>query len=92
MPINPDSVLADLGRKVAELRTKAELTQEQLAERLNVSTRYFQGIEAGTHNLSVRALCRLADALKVAPAVLFERPKSRRPRPGRPTNRRDGDD
>ena len=37
------------GRNVAELRKSKGLTQEQAAEQLGVSARYFQSLEAGEY-------------------------------------------
>jgi transcriptional regulator with XRE-family HTH domain len=78
-------VLSDLGRRVAELRVKRELTQEQLAESLGWWPRQVQRVEAGEANLSLVATAELADALGVEILELFVPPASpRRPRPGRP--------
>ncbi len=84
MATEPDLLLADLGRRIAELRAELGLTQEQLAERLEVSPRYVQMVEAGDENLTVKSLARLADELGVAVQQLFDEPKSRDVRVGRP--------
>jgi transcriptional regulator with XRE-family HTH domain len=81
----PRRVLSDFGRRVAELRVKSGLTQEQLAERLVWWPRQVQRIEAGEANLSIVAVAQLADVLGVDAQELFVQPVSaRRPRPGRP--------
>jgi transcriptional regulator with XRE-family HTH domain len=78
-------VLRDLGRRVAEIRVTAGMTQEQFAERrLKVSPKYLQRIEAGRANLTVTSLVTLADALSVDVRELFRAPKSRDMRRGRP--------
>lgn len=84
----PADVLRDLGRRIAELRAARGLTQEQLAERLDVTFQYLQRIEAGRENLTVRSLVRLATALEVLVADLFAPPESREVRVGRPPSRR----
>ncbi|MEQ9318700.1 MAG: helix-turn-helix transcriptional regulator [Polyangiaceae bacterium] len=82
-----DEVIRDLGRRIAELRASADLTQEQLAERLDLTPRYVQMIEAGEANPAIRALAELAHALGVGLADLFVPPTSREVRVGRPPKR-----
>jgi transcriptional regulator with XRE-family HTH domain len=85
-------VLSDLGRRVAELREKKALTQEQLSEILTQleprgwSWRQIQRIEAGEANLSIEKLTLLAGVLSVDPLELLTPPLNRnRPGPGRPS-------
>jgi transcriptional regulator with XRE-family HTH domain len=61
MKKNP--VLLALGKNVSELRSKKELTQEQLAERSGLDPSYISGIERGVRNPSVLSLVRLASGL-----------------------------
>lgn len=87
MPVKPPSskrVLKDLGRRVAELRRTAGMTQAELADRLDVTSRYVQSIEAGQQNLTVESLTVLAAVLDAALTALFEPPNSRVVRVGRP--------
>jgi transcriptional regulator with XRE-family HTH domain len=81
---NPERVLRLIGRRVAELRIAHELTQEQLAERAEVSARYIQRVEAGTENLTVRTLIKMSNALRISFAELLVAPLAPRARPGRP--------
>jgi transcriptional regulator with XRE-family HTH domain len=83
-PIDPARLQEHVGRRVAELRAEAGLTQERLAERAGVTARYLQSIEGGHENLTLETLAKLATALKVPPIRLFEPPTTRKPRPGRP--------
>jgi transcriptional regulator with XRE-family HTH domain len=53
-----------LGRNVASLRARQDLTQEKLAEKVGVSTRYIQSVEAGQYFPSLPALTRLRAALR----------------------------
>jgi uncharacterized Tic20 family protein len=53
----------DLGLKVAELRQLKNLTQEQLAEKCEVSTRTIQRIESGEVDPRAYTLQRLSDIL-----------------------------
>ena len=53
-----------LGKNVAALRARRELTQESLAEKVEVSPRYIQSVEAGEYLPSLPILVRLTTALK----------------------------
>lgn len=86
-PRSPERVLQELGLRIAEVRTARDLTQEALAERLDVGVRYVQAVESGAQNVTIRTLTAFANQLRVPPRVLFERPRVRRRRPGRPRKR-----
>lgn len=53
-----------LGKNVASLRVRRGLTQEALAEKVGVSARYIQNVEAGENFPSLPALARLRAALR----------------------------
>ncbi len=78
-----ERVLRDLGRRFAEIRVERELTQEALAERLGISTKYLQRIERG-RSMTLRTLIDLAARLDVPLQTLFTPPRSRVVRIGRP--------
>lgn len=82
--LDPDRVLCDVGRRIAELRAGLGLTQEALAERLGVSAKYLQGLERGTDNLTLRTLVRVAEELGTKPIALLRRPIRDAARAGRP--------
>ena len=84
MALDPKEVLHDVGRRIAELRTARGLTQEQLATRAGIGWKYFQQIESGSENLTLRSLVRLANLLDVSMAELMKPPATREVRPGRP--------
>jgi transcriptional regulator with XRE-family HTH domain len=77
-------VLRDVGLRIGELRGERELTQEKLAERLKVTARWLQSVEAGKENLTIGTLVRFANALKVPMAEFLTPPTSSRRKPGRP--------
>lgn len=60
------------------------MTQENFAEKLEVSLRYLQFVEAGNENLTIETLVKLANALKVPFPELFTPPTTTRVRRGRP--------
>lgn len=81
---DPDKTIADVGLRIAERRAEHGWTQEALAERVGVTAKYVQRVEAGSANLSIRSVVRFANALGVRPGDLFERPKPRARVVGRP--------
>jgi transcriptional regulator with XRE-family HTH domain len=62
-----------LGENVRRLRNAKGLSQEALALDAGMKRSYLSDLERGTRNPSVRALGRLADALKVEPEELVKR-------------------
>lgn len=52
-----------LGKNTAALRKRRDLTQEALAEKVGVSARYIQNVEAGENFPSLPTLVRLRAAL-----------------------------
>jgi len=86
-PTAPDRALRDVGRRIAELRVARGFTQEELSAQADCSLKYWQAIEAGRENLTVKSLVRIANLLWVRPADLWKPPKSRHVRRGRPPAR-----
>lgn len=83
-PVQPAKLLSNVGRRIAELRTERDLTQEALSEQLGVTTRWVQSAEAGEENFTLTTLVRFANALKVPVAEFFVTPTIVKSRPGRP--------
>ena len=82
---DPERVLKDIGRRVAEIRTAYEMTQERFAEEvLGMSLKYLQAVEAGRENMSVASLVKLANLVRVPVADLLSPPTTRVVRRGRP--------
>ncbi len=61
-----------LGQNVARLRESRGLTQEKLAELVDVDRRYIQRIEAGTANPGIDVLARLKSALSASWTKLLD--------------------
>ena len=55
-----------LGIRIREIRKTRELSQEELAERADISTQYVSNIERGKENPTLDLLLRLAEALRVS--------------------------
>lgn len=62
-----------LGRNVRDWRKRRGLSQEELALETDMKRSYVSDIERGTRNPSVKAIARLAKALKIEPDVLLRR-------------------
>ncbi|MBI3341576.1 helix-turn-helix transcriptional regulator [Candidatus Curtissbacteria bacterium] len=60
-----------LGKKIQKLRKNVHLTQEQLAEKLKLSTKYVQFIESGDRKPSLKTIYKVARALNVRVQELF---------------------
>ena len=86
---DPEEVIERVGRRIAELRVRAKLTQAEVAEALDTTVNNFQRIEHGLQNLTIRTLVRIAKVLGVSVIEIFKMPapKSSRVR-GRPRARR----
>lgn len=62
----------NIGRKIKLARTKAEFTQEQLAEKLSLSTRYISQLERGIAFGSATTITNLCKALNITSDFLFD--------------------
>ncbi len=81
---DPDTIVHDVGRKIAEFRHAAGLTQEEAAEKLEISLKGYQQIERGLQNLTLRTMVKLATMLDVRTIDLLATPASREVKRGRP--------
>lgn len=66
-----NNIVAVVGRRVRQLRTHANLTQEQLAERADISVSFLSMIERGERSPHLETLERLAAGLNVRIDELF---------------------
>jgi transcriptional regulator with XRE-family HTH domain len=60
------------GERVRALRKQRGYSQEALAERADLHFTYVSSVERGERNISLVNIVRLARALKVSPASLFQ--------------------
>ena len=60
-----------LGRRIRQLRAARGWSQERLAEHAGMDRSYVAGIEVGTRNPSLKAIEKLAAALRVPLSALF---------------------
>lgn len=60
-----------IGKRIKSSRLEAGITQEELANKLNVSIAYVSRIERGGTTINLKRLIEIADILKVTPAFLL---------------------
>ena len=65
------NIKKQLGTKIKRVRQKQGLTQEQLAEKIDIATRTLCGIENGENFLTADTLEKIIDVLNVSSADLF---------------------
>ncbi len=73
MPKTRQQILQALGKKLRKLRKEYDLTQEQLAEQLKISTVYVGFLEAGKGSPSLKLLMKIARKFNVKVEDLFHR-------------------
>ena len=61
----------ELGQRIKAARLAAGLTQEQLAEKINLSSGHCAHVERGTTKVSLSALVDMANALSTTPDALL---------------------
>jgi len=66
------NIKKQLGNRIREIRINCSLTQEALAEKVNLSPKSLSQIELGNNFVSAETLDSLCKALKINPKALFE--------------------
>ena len=85
----PEEVINRVARRIAELRSRAGLTQLAVAERIGTTVSNYQRIEHGLQNVTLKTMARIAGAIGVKTVELLqplEAPEAKRRR-GRPSSR-----
>ena len=70
--MDKSTLLKKFGKNVKIERIKKDLTQEQLAEIMNVSQNYIANIERGKANMSLAKIDELANYLNVKITALLD--------------------
>lgn len=65
-------VLKNFGNRVKELRLKQGISQEELAEKINVHRTYIGFIERGERNPALLNIYKISRALRVKLPILFD--------------------
>ena len=66
-------LIVRFGKRVKELRNSLGITQEELAERAELSKDYIGLIERGLRSPSLQTIQKIATSLKVSILSLFEK-------------------
>jgi transcriptional regulator with XRE-family HTH domain len=69
--MKPTDPLLVFGERVRELRLKAGLSQEALAELAGIHRNYLGETERGVRNVALKNILKIAAALHVHPTKLF---------------------
>jgi transcriptional regulator with XRE-family HTH domain len=69
--VRTDTIKAEVGRKIRELREAKDWSQEELAFKAGLHRNYVGGIERGERNVAILNIARLARALGVRPRELL---------------------
>lgn len=72
MLITGNDVLQVLGNRLKKARTDKKLTQDFVAESVNISTDLLRNIENGRNIGSIPTLLNLCNFLEITPDILFE--------------------
>ncbi len=60
-----------IGRRIKCVRTERKLTQEELADKINVSVAFMSRIERGNSKINLNRLTQIAEILMVSPGYLL---------------------
>jgi transcriptional regulator with XRE-family HTH domain len=71
---DPDRVVEQLGKRIAELRAAAGLSQGDLARKLRTTPQWVSQLERGTRSPTVHTLVKIANGLGVPLPALFDAP------------------
>lgn len=62
-----------LAKRLKDLRKKQKLTQEQMAEKLEMDLRYYQRLESAKPNaVKIDTIDKIAKVLKISPSKLLD--------------------
>lgn len=60
-----------IGKRIKEARNDKNLTQEELADMLNISVAFLSRVETGKAQVNLKRLTQIAEILKVSPGHLL---------------------
>ncbi len=76
MKMKPDTdfqvYLKNIGENLKKLRNSKGLTQEMVAEMNNIDYKYYQRMEAGAVNITVKTLYKISKSLDIDPKKLLD--------------------
>lgn len=68
---NIEEVVNNLGKRVQEARLLRNITQDQLAEKCNVTPKHISALERGTTTGSIELLLNICNELDITPNSIF---------------------
>jgi len=71
---NDDGIAKKFGRRIRRLREARGWNQERMAAEVGIHRSYLAGIESGRRNPSLQNIAKIATALGVPIAALFDQP------------------
>ena len=69
--INLDEAIKNLGKRIQEARLLRNITQDELAEKCNVTPKHISAIERGISTGSISLLLNVCNYLQITPNSLF---------------------
>jgi len=66
-----ETIYRTIGKRIRQERRRLKLTQEELAERADISANFLGHIERGTKRPTLNTLTKIADVLQVSMGTLF---------------------
>ena len=66
-----DDILENISNQIRDLRVSKKITQQELAERTNLSVPYISQIENSHRNISLETFVKIVDALEVSLSDFF---------------------
>ena len=70
---NTPQIRLQLAKRLKQLRNRNKLTQEEMAEKLEMDLRYYQRLESAKPNaVKIDTIDKIAKALKISPSKLLE--------------------
>ncbi len=60
-----------IGRRIKTARLEKKLTQEELADKINVSVAFMSRVERGSSKINLKRLIQIAEVLNVSPGFLL---------------------
>lgn len=60
-----------IGRRIKNARIEKRLTQEELADKIDVSVAFMSRVERGTGKINLKRLTQIAEILNVSPGYLL---------------------
>ena len=64
--------LAAVGKRIKQVRERHDMTQEELAEKVDISASHMSVVERGKKGVKVETLVNIANALDVSPNELLQ--------------------